>query len=84
MLTAILLLSLTADPLPVVHACESAAVERPELQLEAPEWGFVVRPERACEPSEGVAALMYSVGIDAAVPVESSEVEADIYAGDVP
>ena len=41
-------------------------------------------PERACEPSEGVAALMYALGIDAAVPVESSEVEADIYAGDVP
>jgi hypothetical protein len=77
MLTALLLLSLTADP--SVHACESAAVERPELQLPAPEWAFVVRPERACEPSQGVAALMYSVGIDAAVPVESSEVEADIY-----
>lgn len=77
MLTALLLLFLTADP--AIHACESAAVERPGLQLDAPEWAFVVRPERACEPSLNVAALMYALDIDAAVPVESSEVEADIY-----
>ena len=80
MLAALLLFSLTQS----AHACESAAVERPELQLPAPEWAFIVRPERACEPSEGVAALMYSLGIDAAVPVESSEVEADIYQEEMP
>jgi hypothetical protein len=90
MLTALILLSLSQAPspffpvAPLSHACESAAVERPELQLPAPEWSFVVRPERACEPSEGVAALMYALGIDAAVPVESSEVEADIYQEEMP
>lgn len=79
MLTTLLLLSISTAPMTASHACESASVERPGLSLPAPEWGFIVRPETACSESRSTAALMYSVGIDAAVPVEGEELDADIY-----
>ena len=70
MLTLLLLLSLSA-PCP--------RIEHPSLPAprayEVPE----PLPVRSCEPTQNVAALMYDLGIDAAVPVEAEEVEADIY-----
>ena len=85
-MTAILslLLALQSDPLPAAHACESASVQSGDLRLDAPDWAFAVRPETACEPSTGVAALMYSVGIDPIESVQAEELDADIYTEDTP
>lgn len=69
MFTALLLLSLSQSS----HACESAAVERPGLSMPAPEWGFVVRPETACEPSNVSAAELYRLGVDPAAQDSSEE-----------
>lgn len=82
MLTTLLLLSLSTAPLTASHACESSAVERPGLSMALPCWGFIVRPETACSESRGAAAFMYSVGIDAAEPIDSEELDADIYVAD--
>lgn len=79
MLTALLLSLLQSSPI-----AAPKPVEHPALTLPAPEWSFVPLTSWRDQPSTGVEALMYSVGIDAAVPVESSEVEADIYAEELP
>jgi hypothetical protein len=80
MLTTTLLLTLSiAAQIPAMHACESAAVERPAITLALPEWGFIVRPEAACDATDGSAATMYALGIDAAEPVEVEEIDADIF-----
>lgn len=81
MLTALLLLSLRvasalAAPCPTV---EWPALQPPGLY----EYG-VPLPARDCRPTVNAAVTMYMLGIDAAVPVESSEVEADIYQEEMP
>jgi hypothetical protein len=80
MLTTALLLTLSITaPIHAAHACESAAVERPAITLALPDWAFVVRSETACDVTEGSAATMYALGIDAAEPVDVAEIDADIF-----
>jgi hypothetical protein len=80
MLTTALLLTLSITaPIHAMHACESAAVERPAMVLALPEWGFIIRAETACDATGGSAATMYALGIDAAEPVDVVEIDADIF-----
>lgn len=82
MMTALLLLSLSQapEPLPLVHACESSAVERPALALGLPDWAFVVIPETACDASKGAASTMFALDVDPTEPVQSEErTDLDIY-----
>lgn len=82
MLTALLLFSLF-QPAPA-PATSCPRVEYPSLPVPRVEGMPEPLPMRTCEPSRNVAALMYAVGIDPAVPVEVVEVEADIYQDETP
>lgn len=77
MLTALLLLSALQSPSP-------RPVEHPALALPVPDWAFIVRDEATAVTDSSPIPWAYSVGVDPAVPVESSEVEADIYQEEMP
>ena len=82
MLAALLLsLSLHSEPTPAV---EHSAIERPGLELPAPDWAFIPLPSWM-GPTTGAAALMFAVDIDPTEPVQSEERDdLDVYESEEP
>lgn len=80
MLTAILLLLSISQSSPAPQSCPR--IEYPSLPAPRVEGMPEPLPVRDCAPTKNVAALMYSLGIDAAEPVEVTELDADIYEED--
>jgi hypothetical protein len=82
MLTTILTaIILAVEPAPsigateITHACESPSVERPALAMPAPEWAFVVVPERACDETASAAQAMLELDINPFDAVERADIE---------